>query len=66
MLKYAALSLLLTWPAGAQDHYTFSQWERLQDDDRVAFIAVTCRCGNKSRIWRARPKLSLSTFVDLS
>jgi hypothetical protein len=39
MLKYAALSLLLTWPAGAQDHYTFSQWERLQDDDRVAFIA---------------------------
>jgi hypothetical protein len=40
MLKYAALLLLLTWPAGAQDHYTFSQWERLQDDDRVAFIAA--------------------------
>jgi hypothetical protein len=39
VLKYAALFLLLTWPAGAQDHYTFSQWERLQDDERVAFIA---------------------------
>jgi hypothetical protein len=39
VLKYAALLLLLTWPAGAQDHYTFSQWERLQDHDRVAFIA---------------------------
>jgi hypothetical protein len=39
VLKYAALLLLLTWPAGAQDHYTFSQWERLPDDDRVAFIA---------------------------
>jgi hypothetical protein len=39
MLKCAMLVLLLTWPAGAQDQYTFSQWERLPDDDRVAFIA---------------------------
>jgi hypothetical protein len=39
MLKCAVLLLLLAWPAGAQDHYTFSQWERLPDDDRVAFIA---------------------------
>src|SRR5262249_9504002 len=39
MLKCAVLLFLLTWPAGAQDQYTFSQWERLPDDDRVAFIA---------------------------
>jgi hypothetical protein len=38
MLKYAVL-LLLAWPAAAQDQYTFAQWERLQDEHRVAFIA---------------------------
>jgi len=38
VLKYAAMSLLLSWPASAEVH-TFSQWERLQEHDRVAFIA---------------------------
>jgi hypothetical protein len=33
--------LLLSWPASAEVHldYTFSQWEKLQDDDRNAYIA---------------------------
>jgi hypothetical protein len=39
VLKYAVLLLLLAWPAGAQNQYTFAQWERLQDEHRVAFIA---------------------------
>ena len=39
MLKYAAVLLLLSWPAAAQDRYTFSQWERLRDDERIAVIA---------------------------
>ena len=39
MLKYAMLFLLLAWPAGAQNQYTFAQWARLQDEHRVAFIA---------------------------
>jgi hypothetical protein len=39
VFKCAVLLLLLAWPAGAQDHYTVSQWERLTNDDRVAFIA---------------------------
>ena len=39
MLKYAMLLWLLAWPAGAQNQYTFAQWERLQDEHRVAFIA---------------------------
>jgi hypothetical protein len=39
MLKYAAVLLLLSWPAAAQDRYTFYQWERLQDDERIAVIA---------------------------
>jgi hypothetical protein len=32
--------LLLSWPANAEDrlYYTFSQWARLQDEDRVAYI----------------------------
>jgi nitrate reductase assembly molybdenum cofactor insertion protein NarJ len=38
VLKYAAMSLLLSWPASAEVH-TFYQWERLQDHDRIAFIA---------------------------
>jgi hypothetical protein len=35
------LLLLLSWPAIAEVHldYTFSQWEKLQDDDRNAYIA---------------------------
>ena len=39
--KYAAVLLLLSWPATAEVHldYTFSQWERLHEDDRVAYIA---------------------------
>ncbi|HET7020541.1 MAG TPA: hypothetical protein VFI58_07485 [Xanthobacteraceae bacterium] len=39
VLKCAVLLLLLAWPAGAQNQYTFAQWERLQDEHRVAFIA---------------------------
>jgi len=39
ILKWAVLLLLLTWHTEAQDHYTFAQWERLPDDDRVAFTA---------------------------
>jgi hypothetical protein len=37
----AAVLLLLSWPASAEVHldYTFSQWERLHDDDRAAYIA---------------------------
>ena len=41
MFKYAAVLLLLWRPASAEVHldYTFSQWERLHDDDRAAYIA---------------------------
>jgi hypothetical protein len=41
VFKYAAVLLLLSSPAIAKAHlyYTFSQWERLQDDDRAAYIA---------------------------
>ena len=42
VFRYAAvLSLLLSWPAIAEVHpdYTFSQWEKLQDDERTAYIA---------------------------
>jgi hypothetical protein len=42
VFRYAAvLLLLLSWPAIAEVHldYTFSQWEKLQDDDRTAYIA---------------------------
>ena len=41
MFRYAAVLLLLSWPASAEVHldYTFSQWEKLQDDDRTAYIA---------------------------
>jgi hypothetical protein len=41
MFKYAAVLLLLSWPATAEVHldYTFSQWERLHEDDRAAYIA---------------------------
>jgi hypothetical protein len=42
VFRYAAvLLLLLSWPAIAEVHldYTFSQWEKLQDDDRSAYIA---------------------------
>jgi hypothetical protein len=38
VFSYAAVLLLLSWPASAEVHldYTFSQWEKLQDDDRNA------------------------------
>ena len=41
VFKYAAVLLLLSWPATAEVHldYTFSQWERLHEDDRAAYIA---------------------------
>jgi hypothetical protein len=41
VFKYAAALLLLSWPTSAVVHqdFTFSQWERLQDDDRAAYIA---------------------------
>jgi hypothetical protein len=41
VFRYAAVLLLLSWPASAEVHldYTFSQWEKLQDDDRTAYIA---------------------------
>ena len=41
MFRYAAVLLLLSWPAIAEVHldYTFSQWEKLQDDDRAAYLA---------------------------
>ena len=39
MLKCAVLLLLLAWPAAAQNQYTFAQWERLQNEHRVAFTA---------------------------
>jgi len=41
VFRYAAVLLLLSWPAIAEVHldYTFSQWEKLQDDDRTAYIA---------------------------
>ena len=42
VFKYAAVSLLLSCPYSAVVHqdFTFSQWERLRDDDRAAHIAV--------------------------
>jgi hypothetical protein len=41
VFKYAAVLLLLSFPASAEVHrdYTFSQWDRLQGDDRAAYIA---------------------------
>jgi len=41
VFKYAAVLLLLWRPASVEVHldYTFSQWERLHDDDRAAYIA---------------------------
>src|SRR6516164_10015034 len=41
VFKYAAVLLLLSWPATAEVHldYTFSQWEKLHEDDRAAYIA---------------------------
>ena len=41
MFRYAAVLLLLSWPASAEVHldYTFSEWEKLQDDDRAAYVA---------------------------
>jgi hypothetical protein len=41
VFKYAAVLLLLSWPATAEVHldYTFSEWERLHQDDRAAYIA---------------------------
>ena len=42
VFRYAAVLLvLLSWPAIAEVHldYTFSQWEKLQDDDRSAYVA---------------------------
>jgi hypothetical protein len=38
VFKFAAVLLLLSWPANAEDH-TFSQWTRLQDEDRIAYIS---------------------------
>jgi hypothetical protein len=42
VFKYAAVLLLLSCPYSAVVHkdFTFSQWERLRDDDRAAHIAV--------------------------
>jgi len=39
VFKYAMLLLLLACPAAAQNQYTFAQWEKLQDEYRVTFIA---------------------------
>jgi hypothetical protein len=41
VFKYAAVLLLLSCPYSAVVHkdFTFSQWERLRDDDRAAHIA---------------------------
>jgi hypothetical protein len=41
VFKFAAVLLLLSWPANAEDrlYYTFSQWTRLQDEDRIAYIS---------------------------
>jgi hypothetical protein len=41
VFKYAAVLLLLSCPYSAVAHkdFTFSQWERLRDDDRAAHIA---------------------------
>jgi hypothetical protein len=41
MFKFAAVLLLLSWPANAEDrlYYTFSEWARLQDEDRIAYIS---------------------------
>ena len=39
MFKYVAVLLLLSWPASAEVHLEFSEWERLNDDDRAAYIA---------------------------
>jgi hypothetical protein len=41
VFKFAAVLLLLSWSANAEDrlYYTFSQWARLQDEDRVAYIS---------------------------
>ena len=41
VFKYAAVLLLLSWSATAEVHldYTVSQWERLHEDDRAAYIA---------------------------
>jgi hypothetical protein len=41
VFKFAAVLLLLSWPANAEDrlYYTFSQWARLQDEDRIAYIS---------------------------
>ena len=41
VFKFATALLLLSSPANAEDHlyYTFSQWTRLHDEDRVAYIS---------------------------
>jgi hypothetical protein len=41
VFKFAAALLLLSRPANADDHlyYTFSQWTRSHDEDRVAYIS---------------------------
>src|SRR5262249_57397789 len=41
VFKYAAVLLLLSWPATAEVHrdYMFSQWERFHEDDPAAYIA---------------------------
>ena len=41
VFKFAAVLLLLSWPAGAEDrlYYRFSQWAGLQEDDRAAYIS---------------------------
>jgi hypothetical protein len=41
VFKLAAVLFLLSWPASAEVHldYTFSQWERLHEDHRAAYIA---------------------------
>jgi hypothetical protein len=41
VFKFAAVLLLLSWPASAEDrlYYRFSQWAGLQEDDRAAYIS---------------------------
>ena len=41
MFKYAAVLLLFSWPCSVVVHqdFTFSQRERLRDDDRAAYLA---------------------------
>jgi len=41
VFKFAAVLLLLSWPASAEDrlYYRFSHWAGLQEDERAAYIS---------------------------